>query len=271
MYCINCGEKILEGAKFCIRCGAKVVTDPSAPQSVENQTSIPPTGDTQPPAQPTVIPTDVPQSPAQSPIAGAEAPQPSTQPAASSAPVVQSSAPYTTPNQPPIAPDDTTGLGALVEKNQAYYLTEFSKLQGGGKSKFNWSAFLLNGAMCFYRRCEKLFLKYILPPLCAMAVVGIFSIIATATFNLTMMTISSVLAVLAGIFSLVWLIHFGLNFNREYFSICQEKLQAPSEKRKGGVSVKGMVLYWAACLAVVLVFNLIGSAISMAILQSLYF
>ena len=83
MYCINCGEKILEGAKFCIRCGAKVVTDPSAPQSVENQTSIPPTGDTQPPAQPTVIPTDVPQSPAQSPIAGAEAPQPSTQPAAS--------------------------------------------------------------------------------------------------------------------------------------------------------------------------------------------
>ena len=158
-----------------------------------------------------------------------------------------------------------------MEKNQAYYLTEFSKLQGGGKSKFNWSAFLLNGAMCFYRRCEKLFLKYILPPLCAMAVVGIFSIIATATFNLTMMTISSVLAVLAGIFSLVWLIHFGLNFNREYFSICQEKLQAPSEKRKGGVSVKGMVLYWAACVAVVLVFNLIWSAISMAILQSLYF
>ena len=82
MYCINCGEKILEGAKFCIRCGTKVVTDlsvTSAPQPGTTQAPTPPTDNTQPSTQPPVIPTGIPQPPVQPPIAGAEAPQPSIQ------------------------------------------------------------------------------------------------------------------------------------------------------------------------------------------------
>ena len=55
-------------------------------------------------------------------------------------------------------------IAQIVGKNAEYYLAEFQKIESHQKPRFNWAAFLLNIAFCFYRKCGFLFKKYFLIP-----------------------------------------------------------------------------------------------------------
>ena len=162
-------------------------------------------------------------------------------------------------------------MSFLIGKNQAYYFTEFSKLQAGEKAKFNWAAFFLSGSMCFYRRCGKLFVRYFLPPMCALLVASLLALAGTVMMNFTLTMVGAIASIVASVFMLVNLIRFGLNFNKEYYSICLTQLQSPPETDKPGTSVKNMVLYWVVCFAVVLVLSLASSAIATMVFTSMFF
>ena len=235
MFCPYCGKQINQGAQFCPYCGNRLPAEIAA--EVQNLS----TQEVNPQA---VVPQPVPfQRVAPQQIPSQQVP-----------PRSKTAAPY------------NERLSVLIGKNQPYYLAEFAKVQSGGKSKFNWSAFLLNAAMCFYRRSSQLYKKYFLLPQCLLLLVLALMTVATIQFNFTLMAVCGVLSLAVTVFMIVNLIRFGLNFNREYYAICLSRMEPSSEKEISGVSVKSMVLYWVIVAAVIIVLDVVYSAISVALI-----
>ncbi|WP_288860257.1 zinc ribbon domain-containing protein [uncultured Flavonifractor sp.] len=153
-----------------------------------------------------------------------------------------------------------SAIGEYVGKNQSYYLQEFGKIEAGQKSKFNWAAFLLGPAMCAYRRCGRLFLRYFLLPMVICLIGMPLGQIGVGTFNLVLSMIGSVLVVGGGIYALVSDILFALHFNRNYRKQCLERLAA-SVSGKQGVSKTGLVAYYVAVLFYGIISAVIVSAV----------
>ena len=237
MFCSKCGQKIPSGAAFCPNCGAKVQAEEPARPSVTPSDAAAKAE----PAQP------VPESAAQTgsaPSAFEKAAQPTA-------------APFAGPSVPPApqpAPDNPQPSGdplaALVGKHADYYLAEFKKIDAGQKPRFNWAAFLLGDAMCFYRYNVETFKKYFMLYYILFAVsciVQSVSMVATAGGGVMIGLIGSIvygiLALVVSILSLVMRIRFGKNFNCEYYSYCKQQMTQPASQRRVGTSAKKMWLF----------------------------
>ena len=243
MFCSKCGQKIPSGAAFCPNCGAKV-------QAEE-------------PVRPSAAPAES--------AAKAEPAQPVSETAAQTGP-----APSAGPSVPPApqpAPDNPQPSGdplaALVGKHADYYLTEFKKIDAGQKPRFNWAAFLLGPVMCFYRRSGELFKKYFLFIYIALAVSSLILMVGMSSFNGPVAAIGAVLALVACIWGLVNAIRFGRNFNRDYYAHCKQQLAKPAPERKGGTSIKNMVLFLLALTGVEIVLSVVGSLLAMLMLSAM--
>ena len=243
MFCLKCGYKIPSGAAFCPNCGARV-------QAEE-------------PARPSVTPSDA--------AAKAEPAQLVPETAAQTGP-----APSAGPSVPPApqpAQDNPQPAGyplaTLVGKHTDYYLAEFKKIDAGQKPRFNWAAFLLGPVMCFYRRSGELFKKYFLFIYVALAVSSLILMVGMSSFNGPAVAIGAVLALAACVWGLVNAIRFGRNFNRDYYAHCKQQLAKPASERKGGTSIKNMVLFLLALTGVEIVLSVVGSLLAMLMLSAM--
>ena len=243
MFCLKCGYKIPSGAAFCPNCGAKV-------QAEE-------------PVRPSAVPSDA--------AAKAEPAQPVPETAAQTGPAP--SAGHSVPPAPQPAQDNPQPSGdplaALVGKHTDYYLAEFKKIDAGQKPRFNWAAFLLGPVMCFYRRSGELFKKYFLFIYVALAVSSLILMVGMSSFNGPAAAIGAVLALIACVWGLVNAIRFGMNFNRDYYAHCKQQLAKPASERKGGTSIKNMVLFLLALTGVEIVLSVVGSLLAMLMLSAM--
>lgn len=236
MYCFKCGKEIPSGATFCPNCGTKV------PAGSANQSAGTPTA----PVAQTASGSE-PEAP--SPV---DVPTPSAASASAQSPAGTAGDPLT----------------VLVGKNAAYYLAEFQKAGAGQKTRFNWAAFLLGPFMCFYRRSFELFKKYFLPCYILYIVLALIGLVTVGSFNLTLMLLTSMLSLAASIFLLVNTIHFGKNFNRDYYRHCQQELTKPAQVRKAGTSVKNMLLFLLAVALVGAIYGVLSGLATAAMLDS---
>ena len=256
MFCLKCGYKIPSGAAFCPNCGTKVQAEEPARPSVAPSDAAAKAE----PAQP------VPETPAQTRSAQSES-ETAAQPKA---------APSAGPSVPPVpqpAPDNPQPSGdplaAMVGKHTDYYLAEFKKIDAGQKPRFNWAAFLLGPVMCFYRCSGELFKKYFLFVYVALAVSSLILMVGMSSFNGSAAAIGAVLALAACVWGLVNTIRFGRNFNRDYYAHCKQQLAKPAQERKGGTSIKNMVLFLLALTGVEIVLSVVGSLLAMLMLSAM--
>lgn len=150
---------------------------------------------------------------------------------------------------------------AVIGANTAYYLTEFQRMQSGQKPRFNWAAFLLGPAMCFYRKCENLFQKYFLIPIVLGLVGSLCAGIGTGIFHPTLMLAGNVLSIVFGVWTLIAYIRFGLKFNSEYYAICEKKKDILVDEKLLGVTLKSPILFVVALIAATAVCMAITSAV----------
>ena len=244
MFCFKCGKEIPAGAAFCPNCGAK------APAGLASPSAGGPAAPADQAAQ-----TDQPAPPAETPA----------QPAPPVGAVVPGAASASAQSGAGTAGDP---LAALVGKNAAYYLAQFQKIGAGQKARFNWAAFLLGPFMCFYRRSFTLFKKYFLPCYILFIALAMIGLATVGSFNLTLMLLTSVLSLGASVFLLVNTIRFGKNFNRDYYRHCRQELAKPAPARKGGTSIKNMLLFLLAVAAVSIVYGALSGAATAALLDS---
>ena len=266
MYCLKCGQKIPSGAAFCPNCGAKVQTEE--------------------PARPSAAPSEV---------AKAEPAQPAPEPAAQTGPAPSVSeteaqpetAPSAGPSVTPPAfqplPDGSQPAGdplaAMVGKHADYYLAEFKKIDAGQKSRFNWAAFLFGPMMCFYRRSWELFKKYFLPIYIALYVTALLVIMSImmslasvtgpiAVVGVILMLIAAIGSFATCIWGLVNTIRLGRNFNRDYYVHCKQQLARPTPERKGGTSIKNVVLFLLAQTGIDIVLSIAGGLLVTLVLSA---
>ena len=230
MYCLKCGYKIPAGAAFCPNCGAKV-------QAAES-------------ARPAAVPSEaVPQSNAVPPAG---------------------------PSVPPVAPQSAQNnaqpagdpLAAIVGKHADYYMAEFKKIDAGQKPRFNWAAFLFGPMMCFYRRSGELFKRYFLFIYVALVVSSLVLIVGMSSLNGPVAVVGAVFALAAGVWGLVNAIRFAKNFNRDYYAHCKQQLAKPASERKGGTSIKNIVLFLLALTGVEIVLSIVGGLLAMLMLSA---
>ncbi len=257
MFCLKCGYKIPSGAAFCPNCGAKV-------QAEE-------------PVHPTTVPSGAAAKTDPTPPASDTADQTETVPPVSETSAQHETMPPSDTAVPPVipqpVPDNPQPLGnplaALVGKHTEYYLAEFKKIDAVQKPRFNWAAFLLGPMMCFYRRSGELFKKYFLFIYVALAVSSLILMVGMSSFNGPAAAIGAVLALIACVWGLVNTIRFGRNFNRDYYAHCKQQLAKPASERKGGTSIKNIVLFLLALTGVEIVLSVVGSLLAMLMLSAM--
>ena len=257
MFCLKCGYKIPSGAAFCPNCGAKV-------QAEE-------------PVHPTTVPSGAAAKTDPTPPASDTADQTETVPPVSETSAQHETMPPSDTAVPPVipqpVPDNPQPLGnplaALVGKHTEYYLAEFKKIDAVQKPRFNWAAFLLGPMMCFYRRSGELFKKYFLFIYVALAVSSLILMVGMSSFNGPAAAIGAVLALIACVWGLVNTIRFGRNFNRDYYAHCKQQLAKPASERKGGTSIKNIVLFLLALTGVEIVLSVVGSLLAVLMLSAM--
>lgn len=225
MFCPKCGQEMLPQARFCAHCGADI-------QDLLQQSE---------------------KTPPVSQKSGPEIPNPQNASLASDAPVQEIHEAFS--EETGVSPNtsDSDPLAAIIGKNQAYYISEFQKIQSGEKSRFNWATFFFGPAFCFYRKCEDLFKKYFLIPISLTFVGYIVQTIGTVRFNLMLTTIGGVISGVGGILGVISLIRLGFRFNQLYYERCS----GPVSPNKFGTSIKAAAAFY---IVIVLVASLIGGA-----------
>lgn len=139
------------------------------------------------------------------------------------------------------AEKESAKLEDVIGKNADYYMAEFRKIDAGEKTKFNWAAFFLVFAFCFYRKCGHLAKKYFLIPVILTLFTAPIYAIGMATFEFSLYTVASVVGTVGGIWIFVNAIRLGKNFNREY-KLHLQKVMQNQNQNKYGVSMKAGIL-----------------------------
>ena len=255
MFCFKCGKEIPAGAAFCPNCGAK------APAGLASPSAGGPAAPADQAAQ-----TDQPAPPAETPA----------QPAPPAGAVVPDAA--SAPAQPGAR---TAGdpLAAIVGKHADYYLAEFKRIDAGQKPWFNWAAFLFGPMMCFYRRSWELFKKYFLPIYIALYVTTLLVIMSImmslasvtgpiAVVGVILMLVAAIGSFATCIWGLVNAIRLGRNFNRDYYVHCKQQLARPMPERKGGTSIKNVVLFLLAQTGIDIVLSIAGGLLVTLVLSA---
>lgn len=219
MFCPKCGQELGPQARFCTHCGADI------------------------------------QSLVQQPAPAAESPKP--EPAKEGPDLQKTSVSEEKHPEKPSGSYDNDRWGAIVGKNQAYYLPEFQRIQSGEKSRFNWAAFLFGPAFCFYRKSGDLFKKFFLVSTILLFAGYLVLAIGMVLFAFTLIAIGGIIETIAVIWQLVNMIRLGKRFNQLYFGRCSSAKEASN---KSGTSVKAACLFYVAVMAATLIVNL-GSGI----------
>lgn len=231
MFCPKCGQELSLQARFCTNCGADIqslIQQPaSAPEPLKPAPSAP-----------------VPEPPRPEP-AKKELDSQKTYASEAKRP------------EKPFESYDNDRLGAIVGKNQAYYLPEFQKIQSGEKSRFNWAAFLFGPAFCFYRKSGDLFKKFFLVSTILLFAGYLVLAIGMVLFEFTLIAIGGIIEMIAAIWQLVNMIRLGKRFNQLYFERCSSTKEVSN---KSGTSVKAACLFYVAVMSATLIVNL-GSGI----------
>ena len=258
MFCPKCGCKIPAGAAFCPNCGAKVqAAAPAQPSSV-------PSGAAQPE-------TDV-----QPNTGSSEQNEQSTTQTRQEPEDQPDVVPYIGPSVPPVVPQSAQNnaqpagdpLAAIVGKHADYYLAEFKKIDAGQKTRFNWAALLFGPIMCFYRRSGELFKRYFLLVYVALIVSSLVFMVGMSSLNGPVAVVSIVLALASCVWGLVNAIRFGRNFNHDYYAHCKQQLAKPMPERKGGTSIKNVVLFLLAQVGVDIVISVMSGLLATLMLSA---
>lgn len=231
MFCPKCGQELGPQARFCTHCGADI-------QSLVQQ------------------PAPAPEPPKPEP--SVPAPESLRPESAKEGPDLQkASASKVKRPEKPSGSYDNDRWGAIVGKNQAYYLPEFQRIQSGKKSRFNWAAFLFGPAFCFYRKSGDLFKKFFLVSTILLFAGYLVLAIGMVLFAFTLIAIGGIIETIAAIWQLVNMIRLGKRFNQLYFERCSSTKEISN---KSGTSVKAACLFYVAVMAATLIVNL-GSGI----------
>lgn len=231
MFCPKCGQELGPQARFCTHCGADIQSlvqqSAPAPEPLKPESSVPA------PESPRLEPTK--EGPDLQKASASEVKRP----------------------EKPSGSYDTDRWGAIVAKNQSYYLPEFQRIQSGEKSRFNWAAFLFGPAFCFYRKSGDLFKKFFLVSTILLFAGYLVLAIGMVLFAFTLIAIGGIIETIAAIWQLVNMIRLGKRFNQLYFERCSSTKEASN---KSGTSVKAACLFYVAVMAATLIVNL-GSGI----------
>lgn len=168
------------------------------------------------------------------------------------------------------AEKDIIKVKSIIGKNADYYLNEFRKIEAGRKAKFNWAAFLLCFAFCFYRKCGNLAKKYFMLPLILTILTPAILAAGTANLNFTLYTVASLVGTVGGIWIFVNAIRLGKNFNAKYYAHVQALLQDNNEK-KYGTSLKNALLSIVIYVAAIAIVSSVSTSLAASSLnKSLY-
>lgn len=126
---------------------------------------------------------------------------------------------------------ESAKLEDVIGKNADYYMAEFRKIDAGEKIKFNWAAFFLVFAFCFYRKCGHLAKKYFLIPVILTLLTAPIYAIGMATFEFSLYTAASVVGTVGGIWIFVNAILMGKTFNAKYYEHLQRVTEMKDEMR----------------------------------------
>lgn len=166
--------------------------------------------------------------------------------------------------------EDFTGkesakLEDVIGKNADYYMAEFRKIDAGEKTKFNWAAFFLVFAFCFYRKCGHLAKKYFLIPVILTLLTAPIYAIGMATFEFSLYTVASVVGTVGGIWIFVNAIRMGKTFNAKYYEHLQRVTEMKDEKRYG-TSMKNAVISVVVYIVLTAVISSVSTSIGIAAL-----
>lgn len=160
---------------------------------------------------------------------------------------------------------ETVSLEDVIGKNADYYMAEFRKIDAGEKTKFNWAAFFLVFAFCFYRKCGHLAKKYFLIPMILTLLTAPIYAIGMATFEFSLYTVASVVGTVGGIWIFVNAIRMGKTFNAKYYEHLQRVTEMKDEKRYG-TSMKNAVSSVVVYIVLTAVISSVSTSIGIAAL-----
>lgn len=144
-------------------------------------------------------------------------------------------------------------------------MAEFRKIDAGEKTKFNWAAFFLVFAFCFYRKCGHLAKKYFLIPVILTLLTAPIYAIGMATFEFSLYTAASVVGTVGGIWIFVNAIRMGKTFNAKYYEHLQRVSEMRDEKRYG-TSMKNAVISVVVYIVLTAVISSVSTSIGIAAL-----
>ena len=160
-------------------------------------------------------------------------------------------------------------LAVVVQKNTAYYLPQFQRVEAGEKTRFNWAAFFFGAYFCLYRKCGVLAKKYFLIPYLLTFASSLLMTIGLTMLNMTLMAIGGLALSVGSIWSLVSTIRCGRNFNHLYYRHAQAVLAAGNTK-KYGTSIGSALLLMVIILAVVIIMSAVSLAMFFSTFGGLY-
>lgn len=160
---------------------------------------------------------------------------------------------------------ESAKLEDVIGKNVEYYMAEFRKIDAGEKTKFNWAAFFLVFAFCFYRKCGHLAKKYFLIPVILTLLTAPIYAIGMATFEFSLYTVASVVGIVGGIWIFVNAIRMGKTFNAKYYEHLQRVTEMKDEKRYG-TSMKNAVISVVVYIVLTAVISSVSTSIGIAAL-----
>lgn len=163
------------------------------------------------------------------------------------------------------AEKESAKLEDVIGKNVEYYMAEFRKIDAGEKTKFNWAAFFLVFAFCFYRKCGHLAKKYFLIPVILTLLTAPIYAIGMATFEFSLYTVASVVGTVGGIWIFVNAIRMGKTFNAKYYEHLQRVTEMKDEKRYG-TSMKNAVISVVVYIVLTAVISSVSTSIGIAAL-----
>ena len=150
----------------------------------------------------------------------------------------------------------------ILQKNAYYYIDQFAKCDGNGKSKINWASFFLTIYHAAYRSMSREWLQYQKIPI-AISIVGLFlSLIGTVSGSGYVLIPSLVLSSIGGLAINIRSIMFALHFNGFYKKHVEAKLS--KHDYTSDISVKKAIM---AILAVI-VFSTVSGMLSVTAMTS---
>lgn len=236
MYCHFCGKPLPENAAFCPHCG-KALDDSAPPQKEEDSNTIPSSEDA---------------APTQDSPAGDH---PATEP--------EHEQTGATGSQEGTQPTDEE----LIGRNVSYYLTQFAKLRQGEKASFHWAAFFLTFYHAAYRGPWKSWFSFMKIPLLGLIAGIVLGMAGALSFQLGLITASSVILLVSSILSLIWAIRYGFAFNRLYLAYVEAQRQAAQPKL--GPSGKRLGIAIAIVATCCLLYSVLSFATTMAVFGDL--